>query len=185
MVYALLISVVLSITTPGESQAAADPFRIALIEAVHCFAKDGKLAHLQAILDKYPELREATRYRSPKLKPSISDHHTPLQTAARYGRDDVVAFLIEKGADVNVADGYGYTPLHLAAKGGFLNVVKQLVKAGANVEAKTKAIPGGLLPGAPANGLGLKQDPIPARTALQVATDQKHTAVVEFLKTVK
>jgi ankyrin repeat protein len=146
---------------------------------------DGKLAHLQAILDKYPELREARREHPIDKKPTTFDHDTPLQTAARYGQGDVVAFLIEKGADVNVANGYGYTPLHLAAKGGFLNVVKQLVKAGANVDVKTKAIPGGFLRGAPADGSGLKQDPIPARTALQIAEDRKHIAVVEFLKTVK
>ena len=185
MVSVLLISVVLSITAPSESSAAADPFRIALVEAVHCFAKDGKLAHLQAILDKYPELREAKREQPLKKKPTTGDHDTPLQTAARHGQDNVVAFLIEKGADVNVADGYGYTPLHLAAKGGFLSIVKQLVKAGAKVDAKTTALPGGFLPGAPADGSGQKQDPIPARTALQIAAERKHAAVVEFLKTVK
>jgi len=185
MVSVLLIQVVLSIAAPPEAPAAVDPFRNALVESIHCFAKDGKLAHLQAILDKYPELREARRDRSPKWKPTTGDHDTPLQTAARHGQDNVVAFLIGKGADVNVADGDGYTPLHLATKGGFLSIVKQLVKAGAKVDAKTRALPGGFLPGAPADGSGQRQDPIPAHTALQIAAERKHTAVVEFLKTVK
>lgn len=186
MVSVLLIHVALSIAAPPEAPAAADPFRNALVESIHYFAKDGKLEHLQAILDKCPELLEAVRREHPSSKkPITGDHDTPLQTAARHGQDDVVAFLVEKGADVNVADGEGYTPLHLAAKGGFHSVVKQLVKAGANVDAKTRAIPGGDLPGAPADGSGRKQDPIPARTALQIAADRKHTAVVEFLKTFK
>ena len=183
MVSVLLISVVLAMAAPDESPAAADPFRNALVESIHCFAEDGKVAHLQAILDKYPELREAKRDR-PLGKPTTGDDFTPLQTAVWNGRDDAVALLIEKGADVNVADRHGNTPLHLAAKGGFLGIAKQLVKAGANVNAKTRAIPGGLLPSAP-DGSGRKQEPIPARTALQIAADRKHTAVVEFLKMVK
>lgn len=184
MVSIFLIPVVLSIAAPKESPAADDAFQSALVESIHCLAEDGKLAHLQAILDKYPELREAKRDQQ-LGKPTVGDHYTPLQTAARHGRDDVVAFLIEKGADLNVVDSYGYTPLHLAATGGYLGIVKQLVKAGANVDATTTALPGGIPPGSPGDGSAREQDPIPARTALQVAADQKHTAVVEFLKTVK
>lgn len=82
-------------------------------------------------------------------KPTNGDgYYTPLQTAARHGQDEVVAFLIKTGADVNAADGYGYTPLHLTAERGYLDIVKRLVRAGANVEAKTKAVPGGVVPGA-------------------------------------
>ena len=91
MVSVLLIHVALSIAAPPEAPAAADPFRIALIEAVHCFAKDGKLAHLQAILDKYPELREARREHPIDKKPTTFDHDTPLQTAARYGAQFAIA----------------------------------------------------------------------------------------------
>jgi len=184
MASVLFISAVLSIAAPPDASGEADPFRLALVESIHCFAKDGKLAHLEAILEKYPQLRDARRDKQ-LGKPTVGDDYTPLQTAAFHGRNDVVALLIKKGADVNVADGYGYTPLHLAANGDFLDIVKQLVKAGANADAKTRAIPGGVLPGAPANGSGRKQEPIPARTALQIAANRKHTAVVEFLKTVR
>ncbi len=183
MVSVLLISVVMSVSVPAEVPSA-DPFRDALVESIHHFAEEGKRAHLQAILDKYPKLLDAKRDRQ-LGKPSHGDDYTPLQTAARRGRGEIVAFLINKGADLNVADGSGYTPLHLAAEGGHLDVVKQLVKAGAKVGAKTTARPGGFLPGGAANEPPQKYDPIPARTALQIAENLKHTAVVEFLKTVE
>jgi ankyrin repeat protein len=84
-------------------------------------------------------------------KPSHGGGFTPRQTAARFGHDEVVLFLINKGVDFNAADGYGYTPLHLAAEGGHLDVVKRLVKAGAKVDAKTTARPGGFFPGSAPN----------------------------------
>ena len=140
--------------------------------------------HLRAILDKYPKLLDAKRAQE-LGKPSRGDGYTPLQTAARHGRDNVVALLIKKGADVNAADDYGYTPLHLAAEGGHIGVVKRLVRAGAKVDARTTALPGGFFPGGPPNEPPQKYDPIPARTALQIAEDLKHAEVVAFLKASK
>jgi ankyrin repeat protein len=183
MVAVLLIPVVMSVSAPAELPVAADPFRDALVESIHNFAADGKLAHLQAILDKYPKLLDAKR--APlEPKPSFSDGLTPLQTAARHGRAEVVAFLIKKGANLNVADDCGYTPLHWAAEGGHLDIVKQLVKAGAKVDAKTRAFPTEAI-SEDAFGPPEKYDPIPARTALQIAEDLKRTAVMEFLKSLK
>jgi ankyrin repeat protein len=183
MVSMLIIPVVLSFSALDNPEPA-DPFRDALVASIHHFAENGKLVHLQAVLDKYPKLLDAKRAQE-LGKPTHGDGYTPIQTAARYGRDEVVAFLIKKGADVNAADGYGYTTLHLAAEGGHLDAVKLLVRAGAKVEAKTKALPGGFFPGAPDNEPPQKFDPIPARTALQIAEDQKHTEVAKFLKAAK
>jgi ankyrin repeat protein len=183
MVCVLLVPVLLSVPAAPE-KAEADPFRDALVESVHHFAETGKVAHVQAILDKYPDLLDAKRGRQ-LGKPTHGDDFTPLQTAARWGRGEVVALLISRKADVNAADGYGYTPLHLAAEGGYLDIVKQLVKAGAKVGAKTEALPGGSFPGGPPNEPPLKYDPIPARTALQIAEDMKHADVAAFLRAVK
>jgi hypothetical protein len=76
---------------------------------------------------------------------------------------------------------------NLAAEGGHLDVVKRLVRAGAKKDAKTTAIPGGSAPGAGGSPdePPRKSDPIPARTALQIAEDQKHADVVAFLKAAK
>lgn len=162
----------------------ADPYIDALAAAVHHFAEDGKAARLRAVLDKHPGLIEAKREQR-FGKPTRGDGYTPLQTAAAAGKGEAVALLLEKRADVNVATGLGYTPLHLAAEGGHLEIVKQLVRAGAKGEAKTEALPGGVLPGAAAGEAPLTSDPIPTRTALQIAEDRKHPAVVEFLKGLK
>jgi hypothetical protein len=184
MVSVLIIPVLLSVSAPAKGPEAADPFRDALVAAIHHFAEGGKVVHLQAVLDKYPKLLEARRAQL-LGKPSRGDGYTPLQTAARHGQDKVVAVLVKKGADVNAADGCGYTPLHLAAEGGHLDVVKRLVRAGAKVEAKTKALPGGFFPGPAEGEPAQKYDPIPARTALQIAQDLKHAEVVAFLKAAK
>ena len=135
MVSVLFIPVMLSVSALDKVPESADPFRDALVASIHHFAEDGKLTHLQAILDRYPKLLDAKRAQE-LGKPSHGDGYTPLQTAARHGRDEVVAFLIKKGADVNAADGYGYTPLHLAAEGGHLEVVKLLVSHGARTDVK-------------------------------------------------
>jgi len=48
---------------------------------------------------------------------------------------NVVKYLIEHGANVNIQDSYGHTPLHNAAACGYLNIVKYLVESGADVNA--------------------------------------------------
>ena len=56
-----------------------------------------------------------------------------LQVAASWGADDVVALLIQKGADLNTGEGSDKgTPLHQASS---LSTLQQLVQAGADIEA--------------------------------------------------
>lgn len=56
---------------------------------------------------------------------------TALMIAAAAGHGDVVALLIESGADVNLADLEGSTALSLARNSGHLDVAAQLEEAGA------------------------------------------------------
>lgn len=56
---------------------------------------------------------------------------TALMIAAAAGHNDVVALLIEAGADVNLADLEGSTALSLARNSGNLDVAAQLEEAGA------------------------------------------------------
>ncbi len=51
----------------------------------------------------------------------------------RISKLDMVLFLLEKGAKLNVQEKTnGWTPLHLACMGGHIDIIKQLVKAGAS-----------------------------------------------------
>lgn len=50
-------------------------------------------------------------YRSRDAK--NQDGQTAVHIAARAGRDNILAKLIESGATVNVRDSFGYTPLHV------------------------------------------------------------------------
>ena len=58
-----------------------------------------------------------------------------LRCACKYGDLDKVKKLIDKGANVNAKNEYGWTPLHIAAWKGHPKVVKLLIKAGAKVNA--------------------------------------------------
>ena len=57
-----------------------------------------------------------------------------LIMAARYGRDEVVRYLVASGVDVAASDGM--TALHWAAGGGHLDMMKLLIERGAPLEKK-------------------------------------------------
>ena len=61
---------------------------------------------------------------------------TPLMYAAYEGRADMVALLLEKGAEVNARAPNLSTPLMLAARNGHMEAVRLLLKAGAETEIK-------------------------------------------------
>jgi len=59
-----------------------------------------------------------------------------LEMAAMNGHDDVLALLIERGANVNRHSLNGYTPLMAATFVGHLHIIKVLLRAGASTEAR-------------------------------------------------
>ena len=59
-----------------------------------------------------------------------------LFTAALMGHTDVMTYLIEKGADINVRKGDGNTPLHAAAFLGRADAVELLLKHGVDVNVR-------------------------------------------------
>ena len=48
-----------------------------------------------------------------------------------HGHKDIVEMLLDRGADINMADNYGFTPLHEAAIHGQVEVVQFLIERGA------------------------------------------------------
>merc|ERR1711871_1004842 len=58
---------------------------------------------------------------------------TPLFGAAFQGSLEIVNALLDKGANVDIADKYGYTPLYIASSRGHLKVVNALLDKGADI----------------------------------------------------
>ena len=61
----------------------------------------------------------------------------PINSAAAASSNDIVALLIERGADVDAAQHGGYTPLHSAAANGNGELVEMLLAAGADATRKS------------------------------------------------
>ena len=72
----------------------------------------------------------------------MQDNETPLDRAAAKGNVDVVRLLIERGAEVDSRDRWGWTPLHNASRFGHLEVSRVLVDHGANVNARKQRLNG-------------------------------------------
>ncbi|KAK6491861.1 ankyrin repeat and SAM domain-containing protein 6-like [Huso huso] len=64
--------------------------------------------------------------------------NTALQFAAASGHDNLVRFLLRKGASVDSRNHYGWTPLMQAARFGHLNVAHMLLENGAEINARNR-----------------------------------------------
>lgn len=63
---------------------------------------------------------------------------TPLHVAAKWGRNNMVTLLLDKGASIIAKTRDGLTPLHCAARSGHEQVVDTLLQRHAPITAKTK-----------------------------------------------
>ncbi|SKB89751.1 Ankyrin repeat-containing protein [Parapedobacter luteus] len=92
---------------------------------IHEAAAANLLEQVQAMIDDNPHLLD-----------EVSDHgFTPLGLATHFGNENVVRYLLAKGADPNIQshNGYNVYPLHAAISSGFDNIAKMLIEAGAEV----------------------------------------------------
>ena len=62
---------------------------------------------------------------------------TPLLLAVKKAHAKVIDVLLEKGADVNKPNNFGYTPLMIAAELGLMSITQKLLKKGAKVNVST------------------------------------------------
>jgi hypothetical protein len=88
----------------------------------------GKLDIVKKELEEYPE----------DLDENGRDGFTPLQLACYFGHEDIVTFLLNQGADVNLVaqNGTKIQAVHAAAASGNLNILRQLLEHGANVNGR-------------------------------------------------
>ena len=70
--------------------------------------------------------------------PTFQHNITPLHVAAKWGKANMVALLLDKGANLESKTRDGLTPLHCAARSGHENVVDMMLQRGAAISAKTK-----------------------------------------------
>lgn len=94
--------------------------------SIHEYAKSGDVTRVAEELTKNPG----------ELDLPDDAGLTPLHLAAAHCRKNVVALLIEKGADINRKAKDDATPLHLAAQEGCAEVVTMLMSKGANLNAR-------------------------------------------------
>ena len=119
---------------------------------------------------------------------------TPLHIAAEKGNMDVAMFLIENGANVNVADVNGNTPLvFIINKTGNLKVIQRLLEKGATVNVQNRTGETALMYAAwhghsaivqllLENRADVTLKNLQGRTALTLAESKGHQEIVEMLK---
>ena len=87
------------------------------------YASKGDLEVVKYIIEKY---------RIDPNRPRTENGGTALYQAARNGYSDIVAYLLNKGADPNITNNSNVTPLFIAVSNGHEEVVKLLVEKGAD-----------------------------------------------------
>jgi ankyrin repeat protein len=88
--------------------------------------RKGDVAAVKALIEKSPGLIEA----------SDGDGDTPLHYAAYGGNVELINYLVDKGAKLELQDAQRKTPLHLAAMGNRRDAVSALLKRGAVLETR-------------------------------------------------
>ncbi|KAL4874895.1 ankyrin repeat-containing domain protein [Aspergillus karnatakaensis] len=94
--------------------------------ALHCAAFGGNVAVMTELINAGANVN---------LYQNIS-RITPLRSAVCAGHLPAVQLLVSRGADVNIAEIYGWTPLMAAAEGQKLSILNFLLQSGANPDAR-------------------------------------------------
>jgi ankyrin repeat protein len=111
---------------------------------LHIAARKGQLERVQQLVDlglrtcdeaRLPYLQRQECYKSGTVDNLGESGWAPLHEAAREGHVEVIQYLLEKNADVNVRTALGSTPLHWAAIGGHAGAARALLDAGGDVDA--------------------------------------------------
>jgi len=112
----------------GANANAADSYGTSPLDLAVC-CKTVKLSFIEHLLQKGADVK----YRN------AHDGLTGLHYAISCGSADVAKLLINKGAEINIADNKGTTPLMLAVQKNSLPVAKLLLEKGADVNLRDKS----------------------------------------------
>jgi ankyrin repeat protein/glyoxylase-like metal-dependent hydrolase (beta-lactamase superfamily II) len=93
---------------------------------IHRAAEAGDLAKVKILLEKDPALVNARD----------ENGRTPLHLAARGRHPDVLRYLVDKGAGLDVLDNNGIAPLHILAGSGQTEAARLLIEKGADIDVK-------------------------------------------------
>ena len=93
---------------------------------LHLAAREGQIHHLRRLLDGDEQVNAETTDYSGKGQ-------TPLMLAARFNDEEVIEFLIERGASPEMEDYQHRTSFNYAAEGGKVRNVLRLIERGVNV----------------------------------------------------
>ncbi len=108
------------------------------IPAIHQAIYEGDLSKVKEILSADP-----SQINTPEPE---KNNKVPLLAAVAYGYKNIVSFLIDQGADVNMMHkGKGISPLGLASILGDRSMAALLIKKGANVNG-SQEVPTGMTP---------------------------------------
>src|SRR4030043_1674919 len=125
-------------------------FAFTQAQDIYTASYNGDLETIKRLIEENPELVNSRN----------SLGRFPLEMAAQTGQIDIIKFLLENGADVNL-NRVGATALHMAALyGGKTELIALLLEAGADINARTN------------NG----------ETPLHYAKEAGHDDVVEYLE---
>jgi hypothetical protein len=91
------------------------------------FIREGNIEQVRIMIDGNPALMNIPN----------NAQYWPLTYASLLGKDEIVDYLITKGADPNSKGSSVFSPLYYAVFRGHLNVVEALLKAGADLSQST------------------------------------------------
>ena len=97
-----------------------------LAQEIHTAAQKGDLAGVKACIEKDPDA----------LNAKDESGRTPLHWACRGNYPELVAYLVEKGADVNALDNNRIAPLHSLAARNLGQAAALLIEKGADVNCQ-------------------------------------------------
>jgi len=99
--------------------------------SISCVNERGETALALAARHGHLEVATALIKNGAFVDARAADGTTPLFTAVEYNQEEVVAFLIEMRANVNIPDYHRNSILHVAASSGYVELALLLCRAGA------------------------------------------------------